>query len=114
MPGKPDVTTTEAQFEPLSDYSAVKLATDAERIEQARSDVLTFTTFLKDAWTRTWSTNSAESLNRESWRRTDAVGILLNREGIICLVSAILTEQTDEWGEDRLYLGLEVLVRCRL
>ena len=26
----------------------------------------------------------------------------------------MLAEQTDEWAEDRRYLGLDVLARCRL
>jgi hypothetical protein len=36
-----------------------------------------------------------------------------NRQAITRLIGAVLAEQHDEWTEQRRYLGLDVLARCR-
>ena len=76
--------------------------------------MLAFTAFPKAVWRQIWSNNLNERLNREIRRRTDVVGIFPDRDSIIRLVGAVLTEQNDEWADGRRYLGLDVLAKSRL
>lgn len=93
---QPDAKSVHAQFDRLLDYVDQKLPHAFEHLDAARTDILAFTGF------------------PEIRRRTDAVGIFPNRDAIIRLVGAALAEQTDERGEGRRYLGLDILAKSRL
>ncbi|MCH6172490.1 IS256 family transposase, partial [Pseudonocardia alaniniphila] len=110
---QPDAAQVHAQFDRVVEGLEAKFPVAAQHLDAARADLLAFTSFPRELWRQIWSNNPQERLNKEIRRRTDVVGIFPDRAAVIRLVGAVLAEQTDEWAEQRRYMGVEVLAKAR-
>ena len=72
----------------------------AALLRAAEDDVLAYMSFPREHWTRLYSTNVLERLNREVKRRTDVVQVFPNDDAALRLAGAILLEISDEWAAD--------------
>ncbi len=77
----------------------------ARLLLSAAEDVLAFMAFYKAHWTRIYSTNVLERLNKEVKRRTKVVEIFPDTPSAIRLVGALLAEADDEWQIRRRYFS---------
>jgi transposase-like protein len=107
---QPDRETTWAQLADVVDKLTQAGFNDVVTyVMDAADDILAFSAFPTEHWPKIRSNNPQERLNKEIRRRTDVVGIFPNRQAVIRLVGALLTEQTDEWAIARRYVSIESL-----
>lgn len=111
---QPDADAVTAQYGRVVDTLTARWPDAAEHLDNAHDELLAFTAYPREVWRQIWSNNPQERLNKEIRRRTDVVGIFPGRDSLIRLVGAVLAEQSDEWTENRRYMGLDLLARSRI
>lgn len=109
---QPDAASAHQQLGEVVEHLRTRFPRAAEVLLRAEDDLLAYTAVPREHWTKVWSTNPLERLNREIARRTDVVGIFPNADALIRLAGALLAEQHDEWlTAERRYLPQAALLR---
>jgi transposase-like protein len=102
---QPDATSATTQLRAVVDQLEPTAGPVAERLEAMETDLLAYTAFPDTHWSKIWSNNPIERMNRELKRRTDVVQIFPNPESVIRLIGALLVEINDEMiSTDRRYI----------
>jgi putative transposase len=103
---QPDAATATTQLRAVVEQLRPYAPGVAERLEAMETDLLAYTAFPAAHWSKIWSNNPIERLNRELKRRTDVVGIFPDKASVIRLVGALLVEINDEMiAAERRYIA---------
>ena len=79
----------------------------AQILSDAEDDILAYMAFPPEHWSRIYSTNPLERLNREIKRRTNVVGVFPDVPSVNRLVGTLLMGHNDEWQVARRYFSLQ-------
>lgn len=104
---QPDQEAAHRQLGAVYDAMIVRWPKAAEVLINAEEDILTYKAFPQEHWTRIYSNNVLERLNKEVKRRTNVVGVFPDEASVIRLVGPVLQEQADDWQIARRYFSLE-------
>jgi putative transposase len=103
---QPDPDAARTQLRAVVDQLHPIAPDVAARLGAMETDLLAYSAFPPGHWSKIWSNNPIERLNRELKRRTDVVGIFPNPESVIRLVGALLVEINDEMiAAERRYIA---------
>ena len=92
-----------AQYKHVIDALRDPFPEIARMLIDAQPDLTAFAAFPREHWTKIWSNNPIERLNREIKRRADVVQVFPDSESVTRLIGSVLLEQHEEWqyGERR-------------
>ena len=101
-----------AQYQHVIDTLRDAFPEIAQMLIDAEPDLTAFAAFPREHWTKIWSNNPIERLNREIKRRADVVQVFPDSDSVTRLIGSVLLEQHEEWqyGERR-YLSQTSLQR---
>jgi putative transposase len=103
---QPNPTAVAASWDEVRDQLAARFPKIGPMMDDAKAEVLAFTAFPRPHWSKVWSTNPLERVNKEIKRRSRVVGIFPNDRAVIRLVGAVHADIHDEWqSSDRRYLS---------
>jgi hypothetical protein len=80
---QPDATTVAATWDEVRDQLTARFPKIGPLMDDAKSEVLAFSAFPRAHWSKTWSTNPLERVNKEIKRRARVVGIFPNDAAVI-------------------------------
>ena len=92
-----------AQYKHVIDALRDPFPEIARMLIDAEPDPTAFAAFPREHWTKIWSNNPIERLNREIKRRADVVQVFPDSDSVTRLIGSVLLEQHEEWqyGERR-------------
>ena len=113
-----------AQYKHVVDSLKAPFPEIARMLIDAEPDLTAFAAFPREHWTKIWSNNPIERLNREIKRRADVVQVFPDSDSVTRLIGSVLLEQHEEWqyGERRYLsqtslrhrvIGVDVLLKFR-
>ncbi|MGW4126093.1 IS256 family transposase [Nocardia sp. NPDC004711] len=94
-----------AQWDQVADTLSASFPKVAAMMTAAKHDVLAFAAFPRAHWSKIWSNNPIERLNKEIKRRADVVEIFPNPAAFLRLATAVVIEAHDEWQVTRRYVS---------
>jgi transposase-like protein len=108
---QPNLAAARQQLAEIARGMQARWPAAADLLRAAEDDVLAYLTFPGEHWTRIYSTNVLERLNREVKRRTDVVQVFPTDGSVARLAGAILMEIADEWAIERRYFSQASMLR---